>query len=74
MLNYITQFESVQTMAVFGIGVILLTFAIGFNIRRAMMVSDVKEENDHRRKIEWHNIQSRPLIENKKGGSSARTA
>lgn len=67
MLEYLSHFEGVQTMFIFGLGVIGLTFAIGYNIRRAMLVKDVEQENEMRRKIQWHNIQNERLIDVKRG-------
>lgn len=63
MLNYITNFEGAQNILVLSLGLVAAIFAVGFNVRRGMLVEDVKAENDMRRKIEWHNIEARKAIE-----------
>lgn len=63
MLDYITRFENTQTLFVICVAVIIGIFAVGFNVRRAMLVKDVEAENEMRRKIQWHNIQNQQLIE-----------
>jgi hypothetical protein len=63
MLNYITQFENVQIVVILGIGLVAAIFSVGFNIRRGMLVEDVKAENEMRRKIQWKNIEDRKAIE-----------
>jgi len=63
MLNYITQFEGAHNILVLSVGLVAVIFAVGFNVRRGMLVEDVKAEHDMRRKIEWHNIEVRKAIE-----------
>lgn len=63
MLNYLSGFESVQNMFVFGIFVLLGILAIGATARRMMLVKDVEAENEMRRKIQWHNIENQKVIE-----------
>lgn len=66
MLNYISTFESVHVASIIGLGVIAIIFSVGFNVRRGLLVEDVKAEHEMRRKIEWKNIEDRKVIEGKR--------
>ena len=63
MLNYLSQYENVQIVMILGAGLVAAIFSVGFNVRRGMLVEDVKAEHEMRRKIQWRNIEERKAIE-----------